>query len=58
MLVIGAVVSFALAGVVFGFQNRHKHFGQWWNNAGWLVFVVALVVATAIFFRLGWIHGY
>lgn len=58
MLVVGAVVSFALAGVVFGFQKRHKDFGQWWNNAGWLVFVVALVATTAIFFRLGWIHGY
>ena len=56
MLSASAVASFAFASVAFAFQKRHKDFGQWWNNAGWLVFVGAMIVATAVLFRFGWVH--
>jgi hypothetical protein len=58
MLIVGAVISFAITGMSFGFQNRTKDFGLWWNNFGWLIFVVLWIVATVVFFRLGLINGF
>jgi len=58
MLFVGAVISIVFVVLSLALQKHAKDIGFWWNNFGWLIFIVLWIVATLVFVRLGWINGF